>query len=448
MSGLLSFGAVPVAVDSDPVNRTSYPFTLSVRDETLKDYQIVCVGGTSDKLTADLIGCRMNGAAIAELKKTVYPNEDVALSGIFIAETPAGPDADYIIDYLLPQDENLHSCAIRNFNANLASATPYDKVSCGVGAGVPALTTVAVPDGGIVILVAAGANRPGPFTVIGVDKVDSFDKEHDDWFVTGFKKFEIGDPTLEVGVVSNNGNTLQEIALTVVSFAPNGQAKDEEPPSGTIDPETLSGIFASFDAARGVTKDGSNVVSDLANQAGSGPSIAGTNRPTWVANAVNGLPAITFVDDVLFSSLFAAIQPPFNVFMVMKLNAVSNAKRVFHLGADAGPSLVVRSGPKLEMQKDAQVAGPQGNVDTSAFHVLSMVFNGTGSSIAVDAGAPVTSGANLDGDMDKIVIGAQTAAGANAAGFALARLVIVVGALTATERTGVAAFLAEQYGLG
>lgn len=64
-----------------------------------------------------------------------------------------------------------------------------------------------------------------------------------------------------------------------------------------FDPKSITGLTVWLKADAGITKDGSNLVSDWTDQSGNGNNFSQSsagNKPTYTASAQNGLPAITF----------------------------------------------------------------------------------------------------------------------------------------------------------
>lgn len=65
----------------------------------------------------------------------------------------------------------------------------------------------------------------------------------------------------------------------------------------TKTPDQVANLWQWLKADAGVTKDGSNLVSAWADQSGGGRDVAqstAANKPTWTANAYNGLPGLVF----------------------------------------------------------------------------------------------------------------------------------------------------------
>ena len=96
-------------------------------------------------------------------------------------------------------------------------------------------------------------------------------------------------------------------------------------PAAVFSPADVSGLTLWLDASEGITKDGSNLVSQWDDQSGNSNNVVQAttaNKPTWVDSTLNGLPVIRFdgSNDDLSKSTFAggAISQAFYIFVVIK----------------------------------------------------------------------------------------------------------------------------------
>ena len=87
------------------------------------------------------------------------------------------------------------------------------------------------------------------------------------------------------------------VLFMIIGIAGTAITKPNIGNAGAFDPKSITGLTVWLKADAGITKDGSNLVSDWTDQSGNGnnfsQSTAG-NKPTYTASAQNGLPAITF----------------------------------------------------------------------------------------------------------------------------------------------------------
>ena len=96
-------------------------------------------------------------------------------------------------------------------------------------------------------------------------------------------------------------------------------------PTAVFSPADISGLTLWLDSSEGVTKDGSNLVSQWDDQSGNSNNVVQAttaNKPIWVDSTLNGLPVIRFdgTNDDLSKSTFTggAISQAFYIFVVIK----------------------------------------------------------------------------------------------------------------------------------
>lgn len=176
-------------------------------------------------------------------------------------------------------------------------------------------------------------------------------------------------------------------------------------------PNQVSNLALWLVADQGVTKDGSNLVGTWADQSGNLISATElTNKPLWVNSLVNGKPVIRFdgVDDKLLSTDFALSQP-FFVFAVWRDLTLVSGNVVIGFDNDASAVTTPRlaqTGTQIRPQGNS-LNGSGINTDTTSFHLWRCLFSGTSTSIALNNGSPVNSGADLSGGTDGLSLGAR-----------------------------------------
>lgn len=151
-------------------------------------------------------------------------------------------------------------------------------------------------------------------------------------------------------------------------------------------------------ADRGVTKDESDVVSAWDSAEGNSYSFAqatADNRPTWVANAINGRPAIQFdgTDDLLFISQGIMDSSEGLVIVVIKLTDATTLQYFLAQADDTDPSELMAIGKREDsankygiIHRDGSVTQKVGggtDATTNAVAVRYMT-EGTRYAIAID----------------------------------------------------------------
>lgn len=176
-----------------------------------------------------------------------------------------------------------------------------------------------------------------PFNSVSITPSVAADTNNNEWnLVAGprYQRFFYGSAATSRSTVYDLGTTyaskdstvdhlvvaradfLQDDGTTTITLAssPDNATWTDRIASSTIATDTLTGPRANdlviaggppiiggctlwLDATKGVTKDGSNLVSQWNDQSGNGNHATqgtGANQPTWTDSAVNGLPAINF----------------------------------------------------------------------------------------------------------------------------------------------------------
>lgn len=166
---------------------------------------------------------------------------------------------------------------------------------------------------------------------------------------------------------------------------------------GSFSPTSITGLQAWYRSDLGVT--GSAPVTAWADQSGNGRNLSeATNGPALVAALVNGHSALRFdgTNDMLNAASVTVAQP-IHAFIISKNVSHTSGERVFQLGTTASqPGLLQRADPAMTIQS-ATLDGGTVTGDITNFHLYSCLFNGTGSTLAIDDGTPDGDANNLSG---------------------------------------------------
>jgi hypothetical protein len=108
-------------------------------------------------------------------------------------------------------------------------------------------------------------------------------------------------------------------------------------------PTDIIGLKLWLDAGQGVTKDGSNYVSQWADQSGNGNNASqGTaaNQPLYVASGLNSKPVISFdgINDYLIGTVLPIGAGSFTVFIIQRLRTTTHTASCSFLISIAGVS--------------------------------------------------------------------------------------------------------------
>lgn len=173
------------------------------------------------------------------------------------------------------------------------------------------------------------------------------------------------------------------------------------------------------------------------------------NRPTYNATdaAYNNLPTVTFdgVDNRLGNTGGAwsvAMTQPFTIFMVGELDGAVYNDHVIN-GADAGV-LVYVDGTGL-----LQFAGGAGNYVTqpTSKSAVALEFNGASSKVYVSSTTASVTGAAGAAGWPRLVVGNYVGLDGYGADGKIATILVYKGALDATDRAAVLAYLGDKYGI-
>lgn len=214
-----------------------------------------------------------------------------------------------------------------------------------------------------------------------------------------------------------------------------------------LQPSDVAGLQFWVKADAGITKDGSDLVSQWDDQSGNARNLTeATNQPLWVAALVNGLPAVRFdgTNDRLLSGAFTVAQP-LTVFIVSKNVTHTNADRLFASSTGTTtPQLLQRAGPNLTLQSN-NLDGATVATDTTSYHLYKCVFNGTSSVIAKDNGTDQTNANNLSGSISQIELAARNAG--NWGNVEVAEMAVYNSAISGADLTNLLSYFRVRYAL-
>lgn len=218
--------------------------------------------------------------------------------------------------------------------------------------------------------------------------------------------------------------------------------------SEVFNPNQLAGLVAQYDVsnAASVTKDGSNFISSLANLGTAAYPItaAGTLRPVWTPNQLNGLPVAIFdgVDDRMTTGAQTLNQPE-TVFLVFKAVTNSDGGQRVTDGAGALATLFLPAGSQLAIYAGSSVLAGIGTLVTGDWYIVSYRFSGASSFIRQNLRNKVTgnAGANNPGGF---VLGAQ-ASGAIPSNIAIGEALVYNVSLSDADEELVINYLEDKW---
>jgi len=200
-------------------------------------------------------------------------------------------------------------------------------------------------------------------------------------------------------------------------------------------------------ADRGVTKDGSNLVTqaDDLSSYGRHPTASGTGRPTWNATGINGLPSFDFAGDDFLQYIGTVVSAqPFVVFIVGRNDGDGSTYRNAFDGYGAGRTLIYAA------VTSKAIGAAAGSLVTSAStwtgtKQVTAVINGANSFVRVN-GSQVQSGNAGAGTLAGVTLGRDPTA-ANWWIGSIPEVFVVTGSLTGTELVTAESYLVNRYAI-
>lgn len=215
-------------------------------------------------------------------------------------------------------------------------------------------------------------------------------------------------------------------------------------------PSDIAGLKLFLDAGLGITKDGGDLISDWADQSGTGNDVAqatGSAQPLFVSSvaAFNNLPTVRFVSaDSLFRTAFvsAPITTGFSIYMVC--SDPSSINGFYFDGVTDRAALLQDANPHLDFFTSATVnstTAPSG----AAAVIYRIIYDGASSSLFRD-GSSISTGNDGAGDMDGISLASNASQGANI-NMDISEYLIYDNVLSAGDNTLLMNFLTGKYAL-
>lgn len=243
-------------------------------------------------------------------------------------------------------------------------------------------------------------------------------------------------------------------------------------PSGAAGfvPSQIGGLTLWLKADSGITKDGSNLVSNWNDQSGNNnhfTQTTGTAKPLFTANAKNGLPAIVFdgTSDYMASAAFTL--GTFSLFAVAsrKWQVPAYAGLFRHdLTATSGQGLFttssavygwnsaefVVSGNGFQDTQSPRAIGPYGALTNDTYHIISTGCGASGTFLKLDrtSVARTTTNATITATSATAAIGTDAAAlNADWWDGGIAELLIYNSVLSAGDITKVETYLSNKWAI-
>lgn len=165
--------------------------------------------------------------------------------------------------------------------------------------------------------------------------------------------------------------------------------------SFTFLPPLFSNLLSWYDGTLCV-KDGSNLISRLTDRMGR-HNLTATNTPLYVANDLNGYPAIRFngINNSMSSDSFTLNQP-FTAIMVMKFKTNAHEDRILTSVDGDNGIFWAQGSDKVELYAGTAFDAGYAARDTEPF-VVAVCFNGANSYIRVNGRTKITGDANTSG---------------------------------------------------
>lgn len=218
-------------------------------------------------------------------------------------------------------------------------------------------------------------------------------------------------------------------------------------------PTDVAGLTGWYDAGVGITKDGSDKVTDWADQSGAGNDLAkvGATGPLWVASALGGKPTVRFAansEGLDITPYGAALTQPLTIFTVTKVNTIGASDQYIF---DTQSSGVNRNFCAVQDQTPHQ-RNLSGDIDGSLLvqattgQVNTFLLNGTSSQTWTDGVSDDTgnSGTNSQGGL---TLGTRFNATSHFNGDISEFLIYDADVTGGVDQTNIETYLKDKYGL-
>ncbi len=162
---------------------------------------------------------------------------------------------------------------------------------------------------------------------------------------------------------------------------------------GAEPPQT--NLEAWFESDFGITKDGSDYVSQWDDKTSNGNDLSmatGSYQPLWIDSEINGEPGISFdgTDDELATATFTSFSPA-TVYLVVKQDSWTDQDAIFD-GATQNQQLIYQTPSSSKFRLYASGAGPiSGDLGTSSYEIIVARFDSSSNALVqINDGTPVT----------------------------------------------------------
>jgi len=190
-------------------------------------------------------------------------------------------------------------------------------------------------------------------------------------------------------------------------------------------------------------------VTTWSDQSGEGRDLTqatAAKKPTYQTNEENGKPAVRFdgTDDTMASATFdASVVQPSTIFMVGLINTLGPGNKEAFTGlTEAARQALYKSGDEtFRIFADVELVGPSG---TTAISIWTAVFNGTSSSLQINAGTPTSGNAGTD-DLGGATVGSKDGGSINFWPGDIYEILVYDSDLSSEDDTRVRNYLNEKY---
>ena len=219
-------------------------------------------------------------------------------------------------------------------------------------------------------------------------------------------------------------------------------------------PNDVDNLIVWLKADAGITKDGSDLVSQWDDQTTGGSndvaqSTAG-DKPEWIDDVQNGLPIVSFDDDFLQKATWSggAISQPITIFLVLKNRRSSSNEEYFYDSGSSDRTALIKSTGDTYYPY-AEGGGWQTDIttDTTDFHYLTILYEGASSTFRLDGGAETDSGA-VDGDatMTGLTLGERGSGGTDSQCY-IGEIMVYDADVSDSDRTLLETYLKDRWDL-
>lgn len=219
--------------------------------------------------------------------------------------------------------------------------------------------------------------------------------------------------------------------------------------SGGFSPSSVTGLKLWLKSDVGVTKDGSNLVSNWADQSGNGNDVAqatGTKQPLWVDNQHNAKPTIRFdgIDNFMQKATYASGDlAQTNFIFIVSTFPSSSGRYIYDSASHDKRHAFLRNATGYQIYSGSGIA--TGTGITTALQQFTAKYNG-GSSYLRKNGSEIVSGNIGTDSMAGITLGASHEAG-NFGNIDICEILVYNASVSDTDRDTIESYLDTRWGL-